>query len=202
MPWRTASNPTRGLSASISPKTATTLFACEAATLAQRSVLEILDTHEGQPQEAEAITRTLRSTLVDLFARRALRWGGLRVQPGCLILRRQDYGHPVRVVLYSERLFTMTSLYRAFPNRCNLLGRNPWVLCVPPAHALWIPHTRNRCKDWMAAQALHTAMRSSWWRSLPTSGSLDKTPLYEQRLIRAHDRQIDVMQTTFESLVH
>src|SRR5437867_2320380 len=30
--------------------TAATLFACDAATLAQRSVLEILDVHEGQPQ--------------------------------------------------------------------------------------------------------------------------------------------------------
>jgi ATP-dependent helicase IRC3 len=54
--------------------TAATLFACEAATLAQRSVLEILDVHEGQPQEADAITGTLRSTPVDLFARRTLRW--------------------------------------------------------------------------------------------------------------------------------
>jgi hypothetical protein len=54
--------------------TAATLFACDAATLAQRSVLESLDVHEGQPQEEDAITGTLRSAPVDLFARRALRW--------------------------------------------------------------------------------------------------------------------------------
>ena len=54
--------------------TAATLFACDAATLAQRCVLESLDVHEGQPQEEAAITGTLRSAPVDLFARRALRW--------------------------------------------------------------------------------------------------------------------------------
>ncbi len=54
--------------------TAATLFACEAATLTQRSVLELLAPHAGQPQEADALTGTLRSTPVDLFARRALRW--------------------------------------------------------------------------------------------------------------------------------
>jgi hypothetical protein len=54
--------------------TAATLFACDAATLAQRSVLESLAVHEGQPQEDTALTGTLRSTPVDLFARRALRW--------------------------------------------------------------------------------------------------------------------------------
>src|SRR5437870_2672104 len=54
--------------------TAATLFGCEAATLAQRSVLELLDTPEGQPPEEDAITGTLRSTPVDLFARRTLRW--------------------------------------------------------------------------------------------------------------------------------
>src|SRR5207248_686664 len=45
-----------------------------AGTLAQRSVLEILDAPEGQPQEEDALTGTLRSTPVDLFARRTLRW--------------------------------------------------------------------------------------------------------------------------------
>src|SRR6266571_4497310 len=54
--------------------TAATLFACEAATLTQRSVLELLAPHAGQPQEADALTGTLRSTPVDLFARRTLRW--------------------------------------------------------------------------------------------------------------------------------
>jgi len=54
--------------------TAATLFACEAATLTQQSVLELLATYAGQPQEADALTGTLRSTPVDLFARRALRW--------------------------------------------------------------------------------------------------------------------------------
>jgi superfamily II DNA or RNA helicase len=54
--------------------TAATLFAYDAATLGQRSVLELLDAHEGPLQEDDAITGTLRSTPVDLFARRALRW--------------------------------------------------------------------------------------------------------------------------------
>src|SRR6266478_969324 len=46
--------------------TTATLFACEAATLTQRSVLELLAPHEGQPQEEDALTGTLRSTPVDL----------------------------------------------------------------------------------------------------------------------------------------
>ena len=54
--------------------TAATLFTCDAATLGQRSVLELLDAHEGPLQEDDAITGTLRSTPVDLFARRSLRW--------------------------------------------------------------------------------------------------------------------------------
>jgi hypothetical protein len=37
-------------------------------------VLESLAVHEGQPQEEDAITGTLRSAPVDLFARRTLRW--------------------------------------------------------------------------------------------------------------------------------
>ena len=44
------------------------------ARLAQQSVLEILDAQERQPQDEDAVTGTLRSTPVDLFARRALRW--------------------------------------------------------------------------------------------------------------------------------
>ncbi len=39
-----------------------------------RSVLELLETPEREPQDEDAITGTLRSTPVDLFARRALRW--------------------------------------------------------------------------------------------------------------------------------
>ena len=54
--------------------TAATLFGCDAATLAQRSVLASLDTQERQPQDADPVTGTLRSTPVDLFARRTLRW--------------------------------------------------------------------------------------------------------------------------------
>src|SRR5947209_1845043 len=54
--------------------TAATLFGCDAATLAQRSVLELLDTPADQSADDETITGTLRSTSVDLFARRALRW--------------------------------------------------------------------------------------------------------------------------------
>src|SRR5713101_3310464 len=55
--------------------TAATLFACEAATLTQRSVLEVLAARERQArQPAEVVAGTLRSTPVDLFARRTLRW--------------------------------------------------------------------------------------------------------------------------------
>jgi ATP-dependent helicase IRC3 len=54
--------------------TTATLFGCDAATLAQRSVLEILDAQERQPQDTDPVTGTLRSTPVDLFARRTLRW--------------------------------------------------------------------------------------------------------------------------------
>jgi ATP-dependent helicase IRC3 len=54
--------------------TAATLFGCDPATLAQRSVLELLDMPAGEPLEEDPVTGTLRSTPVDLFARRALRW--------------------------------------------------------------------------------------------------------------------------------
>ena len=55
--------------------TAATLFGCAPATLAQQSVMEILEARERQAREREeAIAGTLRSTPVDLFARRALRW--------------------------------------------------------------------------------------------------------------------------------
>src|SRR6266851_5107465 len=55
--------------------TAATLFGCDAARLAQQSVLEILARQARQAQdEATPLAGTLRSTPVDLFARRALRW--------------------------------------------------------------------------------------------------------------------------------
>jgi hypothetical protein len=55
--------------------TAAILFACDAVQLAQQSVLEILAVRERHTaEEGEPIPGTLRSTPVDLFARRALRW--------------------------------------------------------------------------------------------------------------------------------
>jgi hypothetical protein len=54
--------------------TAATLFDCEAGRLARQSVLEILERPAHQDQEDVALAGTLRSTPVDLFARRALRW--------------------------------------------------------------------------------------------------------------------------------
>ena len=55
--------------------TAATLFDCAAAQLAQQSVLAILDPRARYAAgEDTPITGTLRSTPVDLFARRALRW--------------------------------------------------------------------------------------------------------------------------------
>ena len=54
--------------------TAATLFGCDAGRLARQSVLELLDRPVHQDQEDAALTGTLRSTPVDLFARRALRW--------------------------------------------------------------------------------------------------------------------------------
>jgi ATP-dependent helicase IRC3 len=55
--------------------TAATLFGCDPAQLAQQSVLESLDA-PARPTlvEEDPITGTLRSTPVDLFARRTLRW--------------------------------------------------------------------------------------------------------------------------------
>jgi len=55
--------------------TAATLFGCDAARLAQQSVLESLDA-QARPTlvDEDPITGTLRSTPVDLFARRTLRW--------------------------------------------------------------------------------------------------------------------------------
>jgi ATP-dependent helicase IRC3 len=54
--------------------TAAILFDCDPARLAQQSVLEILDRPACLPQDEDPVTGTLRSTPVDLFARRALRW--------------------------------------------------------------------------------------------------------------------------------
>jgi ATP-dependent helicase IRC3 len=54
--------------------TVATLFACDPARLARQSVLEILDRPVCLPQDVDLVTGTLRSTPVDLFARRALRW--------------------------------------------------------------------------------------------------------------------------------
>jgi hypothetical protein len=55
--------------------TAATLFGCDAARLARQSVLESLDAPERHtPAGEDPITGTLRSTPVDLFACRALRW--------------------------------------------------------------------------------------------------------------------------------
>src|SRR5437870_4032084 len=51
--------------------TAATLFACDPARLARQSVLEILERPVGLPQDEDPVTGTLRSTPVDLFARRA-----------------------------------------------------------------------------------------------------------------------------------
>jgi len=55
--------------------TTATLFGCDAAQLAQQSVLESLDA-QARPTlvDEDPITGTLRSTPVDLFARRTLRW--------------------------------------------------------------------------------------------------------------------------------
>jgi superfamily II DNA or RNA helicase len=53
--------------------TAATLFACDAERLARQSVLEILKRPVHQDEDA-LLAGTLRSTPVDLFARRALRW--------------------------------------------------------------------------------------------------------------------------------
>src|SRR6266481_4215732 len=55
--------------------TAATLFGCAPATLSQQSVLEIVATREPPTSEEDALLAgTLRSTPVDLFARRSLRW--------------------------------------------------------------------------------------------------------------------------------
>ena len=54
--------------------TAATLFACDAGRLARQSVLELLDRPVPQDQEDAVLSGTLRSTPVDLFARRTLRW--------------------------------------------------------------------------------------------------------------------------------
>src|SRR6516225_2202003 len=55
--------------------TAATLFACDAERLARQSILEILERPVCQDQDEDTLLAgTLRSTPVDLFARRALRW--------------------------------------------------------------------------------------------------------------------------------
>jgi superfamily II DNA or RNA helicase len=64
-----------GVSTSHTLHTAATLFGCDAGRLARQSVLEIVATREALTSEEDAPRAgTLRSTPVDLFARRALRW--------------------------------------------------------------------------------------------------------------------------------
>jgi superfamily II DNA or RNA helicase len=64
-----------GVSTQHALHTAATLFGCDAAQLAQQSVLEIVTAQERpMPEEDALLAGTLRSTPVDLFARRALRW--------------------------------------------------------------------------------------------------------------------------------
>jgi hypothetical protein len=64
-----------GVSTQHTLHTAATLFDCDATRLAQQSVLELLTGRErSTPEENAPIAGTLRSTSVDLFARRALRW--------------------------------------------------------------------------------------------------------------------------------
>ena len=62
-----------GVSTQHTLSTTATLFGCDPARLAQQSVLEILDAQDPQ-DPADVIEGTLRSTPVDLWARRALRW--------------------------------------------------------------------------------------------------------------------------------
>jgi ATP-dependent helicase IRC3 len=64
-----------GVSTQYTLHTAATLFGCDAARLAQQSVLESLDA-QARPTlvDEDPIAGTLRSTPVDLFARRTLRW--------------------------------------------------------------------------------------------------------------------------------
>jgi hypothetical protein len=88
--------------------TAATLFGCDAGRLARQSVLEILERPVHRDQEDVALTGTLRSTPVDLFARRTLRWVQTRqgawvlslgAQHGTLRLRPdgRDTWHVVQV---------------------------------------------------------------------------------------------------------
>src|ERR671937_736608 len=63
-----------GVSTHYTLHTAATLFACDAERLARQSVLELLDPPEHPDHEDIALTGTLRSTPVELFPRRALRW--------------------------------------------------------------------------------------------------------------------------------
>ena len=64
-----------GVSTQHTLHTVATLFACDAERLARQSVLEILERPVRQDQDEDTLLAgTLRSTPVDLFARRALRW--------------------------------------------------------------------------------------------------------------------------------
>src|SRR5712691_11293965 len=70
--------------------TAATLFGCAPATLARQSVLEVLAARARQArQPAEVVAGTLRSTPVDLFARRTLRWVQTRQGAWVLLLGAQ-----------------------------------------------------------------------------------------------------------------
>jgi len=64
-----------GVSTQHTLRTAATLFGCDAGRLAQQSVLALREAQERHAAVEETpLAGTLRSTPVDLFARRALRW--------------------------------------------------------------------------------------------------------------------------------
>jgi ATP-dependent helicase IRC3 len=63
-----------GVSTQHTLHTTATLFDCDAGRLAQQSVLELLEQPAPQAEETPPLIGTLRSTPVDLFARRTLRW--------------------------------------------------------------------------------------------------------------------------------
>jgi hypothetical protein len=74
-----------GVSTQHTLHTTATLFGCDAARLARHSVLEILERPVRQDHDEDgALAGTLRSTPVDLFARRALRW--VQTQQGAWVL--------------------------------------------------------------------------------------------------------------------
>ena len=100
-----------GVSTRHEVQTAATLFDCDATRLRRQSVIEILEEQERQAREREqAVQGTLRSTPVDLFSRRTLRW--IQTRQGAWVLSLGSQHGMLRLTPDGEETWQIVQLRR------------------------------------------------------------------------------------------